>query len=213
MHYLGAGLSKTGTTSLHQAFQILGLQSIHWDTERLNDILDGSCTKPDFRRYDDVDAVTDLPSAFFWQELLVAYPEAKIILTVRNEDEWWQSIYHHFNIIRPSYPPKVPMVEKSLPSLSIYQKIKKRRLKAKEQHLDEIRSRIRILAYGSDVAIKYLYRKSFREHNNHVIRDVPPDKLLIMNIAAGDGWKKLCPFLGKPIPACPFPQARPIPNK
>ena len=32
-----------------------------------------------------------------------------------------------------------------------------------------------------------------------------PDDLLEMNIIEGDGWEKLCPFLGLPTPAVPFP--------
>jgi hypothetical protein len=31
------------------------------------------------------------------------------------------------------------------------------------------------------------------------------DKLLILDICGGDGWEKLCPFVGKPIPDIPFP--------
>ncbi len=34
-----------------------------------------------------------------------------------------------------------------------------------------------------------------------------PDKLLIMNVVAGDGWETLCPFLNKSIPDIPFPKA------
>jgi hypothetical protein len=36
---------------------------MHYDRVRLNDILDGTNPHPDFRRYDDFDAVTDIPSA------------------------------------------------------------------------------------------------------------------------------------------------------
>jgi hypothetical protein len=28
-----------------------------------------------------------------------------------------------------------------------------------------------------------------------------------MTLAAGDGWEKLCPFLGFPVPETPFPRA------
>ena len=42
MQIVGAGLSKTGTKSLHHALTILGYKSINYDNRRLNDILDGS---------------------------------------------------------------------------------------------------------------------------------------------------------------------------
>ncbi len=41
MKVLGVGLSRTGTLSLHAALEILGLKSLHYDTVRLNDVLDG----------------------------------------------------------------------------------------------------------------------------------------------------------------------------
>jgi hypothetical protein len=35
-----------------------------------------------------VQAVTDMPAAYFAEELIAAYPDAKVILTVRNVDDW-----------------------------------------------------------------------------------------------------------------------------
>jgi hypothetical protein len=61
--------------------------------------------------------------------------------------------------------------------------------------------------FGPLVPQEYLYRKRFREHNERVIAEVPPERLLVMDIAAGEGWEKLCPFLGVPIPPEPFPVA------
>ena len=98
MKFLGVGLSKTGTSSLHRALTMVGLKCIHYDRIRLNDILDGTTTNPNFRRYDDVDAVTDLPSAFFYRELLAAYPNCRAILTTRDVDAWWRSVEVHMNI-------------------------------------------------------------------------------------------------------------------
>ena len=72
MKILGVGLSRTGTMSLTLALRRLGLKAMHYDRVRLNDILDGSNPDPDFHRYDDVDAVTDIPSAYFYRELLEA---------------------------------------------------------------------------------------------------------------------------------------------
>ena len=101
MRILGVGLSKTGTTSLHEALQILGYSSLHFDEIRLNDILYGLAKTPDFRRYDDVDAVTDIPSAYFYRELLCAYPQSKAILTLRDPDSWWRSVETHMNRSKP----------------------------------------------------------------------------------------------------------------
>ncbi|UCG35147.1 MAG: sulfotransferase family protein [Candidatus Omnitrophota bacterium] len=46
------------------------------------------------------------------------------------------------------------------------------------------------------------------QHNKEVkeyFKDRPAD-LLIINIIDGEGWEKLCPFLGKKIPKIPFPK-------
>ncbi len=77
MEILGAGLSRTGTKSLTRALDILGFTTIHNDRKRLNPVIFGIDNTPNFRVYDDVDAVTDLPSAYFFRELLHAYPTAK----------------------------------------------------------------------------------------------------------------------------------------
>jgi hypothetical protein len=42
-----------------------------------------------------------------------------------------------------------------------------------------------------------------------------PDDLLVLNICAGEGWERLCPFLGQDVPGIPFPWAnrRPGPRE
>jgi hypothetical protein len=96
LQVLGTGLSRTGTTSLSRALSILGFQTLHYAPERLSDIVIGQNQFPNFRRYDDVDAVTDIPAAYFWRELLVAYPNLRIILTERDIEKWYESISHHY---------------------------------------------------------------------------------------------------------------------
>jgi hypothetical protein len=156
---------------------ILGYETLHCDQERLNDVIYGADNDPNFRLYDDVDAVTDLPAAYFYRELVEAYPDLLVILTVRPEDAWWRSIEHHFNRAHPVTDPV----------------------------RDEFRWRLRNLAYGSPVAHEFLFRKRFREHNATVIATVDPERLLVMDITTGDGWEKLCRFLRARIPGIEFP--------
>jgi hypothetical protein len=73
------------------------------------------------------------------------------------------------------------------------------------------RIQLRNYVYGSAQAQEYLYKKKYREHNERVLRTVPPERLLVMNVTAGDGWANLCPFLGLPIPAIPFPHENKTP--
>jgi sulfotransferase family protein len=174
--FLGVGLSKTGTSSLHYAFQSLKLRSIHYDRRRLYDVVMGRNPHPDFRIYDDVDAVCDLPSACFYEEFLAAYPDLRFILTVRDEDSWWASMEQH-------------LLRNPVPS----------------EREDPFIWKLRHFAYGTATAAEFIYRKKYREHNQRVIDRLPAERLLVMNIVAGDGWEPLCRFMGRPVPAVPFP--------
>ena len=177
MKILCTGLSRTGTSSIHQALLTLGFSSIHYDTRRLRDVLLVPTAPTQFRVYDDVDAVSDLPAAWFYEELLRAYPRLKCIHTIRNEDAWWSSIERHFNVHHRVDDPR----------------------------RDPFRSVLRRWVYGSEHAVEYLYRRRYREHNARVHQKVPAGQLLEMDVTAGEGWEKLCPFLGVDTPASAFP--------
>jgi hypothetical protein len=174
---LGVGLSKTGTTSLHRALGILGYRSLHYDDRRLNDVVCGANSNPDFRRYDDVDAVLDIPAAWFFEQLLDAYPGCKCILTIRDEGAWWKSIHAHFNDRSPVTSPEANAFKWAL----------------------------RNYVYGSTVAHEFLFKKRYREHNERVLAKVPASQLLTMDVTAGDGWEKLCQFLACAVPTTCFP--------
>jgi hypothetical protein len=54
-----------------------------------------------------------------------------------------------------------------------------------------------------------VYVERFERHNHEVLNyfsDREQD-LLVMNVTEGDGWEKLCPFLGLVVPGVPFPRA------
>lgn len=197
LRVIGAGLSRTGTHSLNAALELLGLKSIHFDTQRLNDVLDGSNLNPDFRRYDDVDAVCDLPVAVFYPELMAAYPECKVVLTVRDVNAWYPSIRDHFR--------KHPITNETRLKFRLARKLGINHESLRESEIDRFRRHLRHYVYGSTVPREFLFKKRYREHNALVIATVPKERLLVMDITAGDGWEKLCPFLGVDIPDKPFP--------
>ena len=200
MRVLGVGLGRTGTLSLHRAFQILQFKSIHYDQIRLTDVLDGSNTRPDFRRYDDVDAVTDIPTAYFYREILAAYPECKAVHTVRDVESWWKSSVKHDN--------QDPVGEPSLRRRA-FALVNKEAAARVQRH--RFKTYLRNYVYGSAVPKEFLYKRKFLEYNERVRADIRPDRLLVMNVTAGDGWEVLCPFLGVPIPSVPFPHENKLP--
>lgn len=200
LKYVGAGLSRTGTLSLSLALEQLGFKSLHFDTERLNDVIDGSTPNSNFRRYPDYDAVVDLPSAFFFEELMRAYPRSKVILTIRPIDAWWRSIEKHFSANHiPEEPRILHKIGRRL-GVSVMQ----------EHELDSFRRKLRHEAYGSSEPREFFYKRRYKRHNDLVRTIVPVDRLLVLDIAAGEGWEKLCPFVGKPIPNTPFPHAHAV---
>lgn len=167
MKILGVGLSRTGTTSLTEALKLLGYKAIHWYPERLADVVNGLNLNPDFRRYDDVDAVTDIPAAYYWRELWKAYPDLQFIFTDRDIDSWWKSVKRHY---------ETAIIDKAL----------------------------QYIVYGGELH-EVSYKKKFIDHKMSLIANIPKNKLLILNIERGDGWKQLCSFLSKKVPSVPFP--------
>ena len=95
MQVLGVGLSRTGTTSLFEALGILGYHTGHFVWDELLPVLDGQVDSFDYRCFDRWDAMTDIPTALFYNEILAAYPDCKAILTVRDADQWFKSMVKH----------------------------------------------------------------------------------------------------------------------
>jgi 3'-phosphoadenosine 5'-phosphosulfate (PAPS) 3'-phosphatase len=124
------------------------------------------------------DALTDTPIPSFYKELDSRYPGSKFILTIRDIDAWLMSCKKQFN---DKLAAKQTGAHNHL-FLDLYGTI----------IFDEEKFRAGYLKFVDGV---YEY---FKER---------PQDLLVMNVAAGDGWEKLCPFLGKEIPDAPFPKA------
>src|SRR3954454_25244897 len=96
---IGAGLGRTGTLSLKLALERLGLGPCHhmrevfqhprllrhWEAAAAGLPVEWEELFAGYR------STIDWPSTHFWRELAAAYPEAKIILTVRPEAAWWAS--------------------------------------------------------------------------------------------------------------------------
>jgi len=98
MKIFGIGLSKTGTTSLTQALEILGYKAIHNPSYLLNyqdDVL--SLNYAEVSQYD---VLTDIQIARFYKELDLKYPGSKFILTTREMKSWLRSCENHFNRFR-----------------------------------------------------------------------------------------------------------------
>jgi hypothetical protein len=180
---IGAGFGRTGTHSLNLALEMLGFGPCH----HMEDVNGNPAQLALFRaagRGEPVDwdaayagykSAVDWPTAYFWRELAEHFPEAKIILTVRNSEDWFRSARETlFKTMGPDADPE---------SFGVA----------------VIRNKI----FGGNLDDETHVINVLEQHNADVIRTAPAGRLLDYNVA--DGWPKLCAFLGVPIPAEPFP--------
>lgn len=175
------GLNKTGTLSLHEAFKILGIKSVHYTDDDGNDIkniikdnyLEGCDILKGLEKYEAISDWDLRPySHLVFKEFDKQYPNSKFILNTRDLKAWLNSREKHV----------------------------KRNQKLKSENPEE--------------DIKWLkvnrpaWKKQFELHYNEVYKYFKgrENDLLVFDVTKGDGWKKLCPFLGLSIPAVPFPE-------
>ncbi len=84
----GTGLSRTGTTSLYRALQMLGIFSIHHAPYLFPDIVEDASALGGISEYD---AFIDTPFSYCYKELDKAYPGGKFIHTIRDPEGWVES--------------------------------------------------------------------------------------------------------------------------
>ena len=173
----GIGLSKTGTTSLFAALDLLGFRSAtyrHMRALGLEEWFAGSFERDYLAGYD---AATDLPLATFFPQLDHRFPGSKFVLTVRELDSWLESARTHF-----SAPPA-----------------------------SEFGTRVRLATYGTAGFDEVRFRYVHATHTRNVEWwfDHRTDALLVLDVVGGEGWERLCPFLGVDPPDIPFPHVPP----
>ncbi|NOQ16180.1 MAG: hypothetical protein GQ581_03900 [Methyloprofundus sp.] len=95
MKVFGIGLSKTGTSSLASALELLGYNVK--DCLGVSQYSKGNIASIDKGALSRYDALTDTPIPSFYQELDNEFPDAKFILTIRDMDSWLKSCKKQFN--------------------------------------------------------------------------------------------------------------------
>lgn len=172
----GIGLSKTGTTSLAHALEILGYKTK--DYPGIAHYRAGDLSSVDLEVVDAYDALTDTPIPSFYRELDARYPNSKFILTVRDRDGWLKSCKKQFT----------------------------EQLAAKQ---NEAHNQLFMDLYGCTAFDEQKFLSGYERFVSGALEYFKnrPHDLLVINVVAGEGWEKLCPFLGQPIPEIPFPKA------
>ncbi|MCJ1409954.1 hypothetical protein MMC19_004038 [Ptychographa xylographoides] len=163
-------------------------------------------------------AVLDVPSSAFAKELIAAYPEAKVILTVRdNVDVWYKYVYSlPQTTSAPPFLPPTTTEERSTdaPSCrSCCNTIVPASLGVGPKLLSYLDP---VCALHGPTLSKYMYNfygprfteeaatRRYRDHIAEVRRLVPEQNYLEFNVKRG--WAPLCDFLGRDVPPTPFPR-------
>ncbi len=188
MKVIGAGLGRTGTMSLKFALEHLGFGPCYHMIEFMahipehlplwQGVIEG---RPDWDAvFDGYVSTVDYPGCTYWRELVAKWPEAKVILTLRDPDSLVRIRQRDGAVVADAQTcsPRSP-IERFM-NATVNQ---------------DFGDRIDDRAFMTDY---------FRRWNEAVIAEVPADKLLVFQ--AKDGWEPLCEFLGVPVPPEPYPR-------
>jgi hypothetical protein len=192
---IGAGLGRTGTLSLKVALEDLGFARCYhmtevlahpedarvWDAAARGEPVDWDSL---FRGYQ---ATVDWPGCSFSEELMRRYPEAKVILTVRDPEKWYDSARQTIYYVRRAIP--------------TWARLLFPRMRRFTRMLDRI---VWVGTFQGRFEDRPFAIEVFNRHNEQVRRTVPADRLLVYEVR--EGWGPLCAFLGVPVPdGKPFP--------
>ena len=186
LRVVGAGLGRTGTSSLKLALEtLLSAPCYHmreviahkpehvpiWHNAALGKM-------PNWHTFfADYAATVGPPPAWFWPELIAAFPDALVLLSVRDPEAWWDSASQ--TIFKVDESSTVSDEYKAM-TQAVYTAL----------GLANRQDRDAAIA-AADV------------HNARVREVVPSDRLLIWQL--GDGWAPICEALDLPVPDEPFP--------
>jgi Sulfotransferase domain len=201
LEVIGAGFGRTGTMSLKVALEELGfgpcyhMSEVFEHPEHIELWRAATQGKPvDWERiFGEYRATVDWPGCTFYNELLERNPNAKVILTVRDPQRWYESAYN--TIYRMTGAFSSPIFY--LASLVM----------PRARGMKHARQMIVELVWERDLDGRFEDREhaieTFERHNEEVKQRVPPEKLLVYDVK--EGWGPLCDFLGVDIPDQPFP--------
>ena len=183
---IGAGLGRTGTASIKVALEELGIGRCYHMGEvmqnpmHIDHWLNAADGNPDWDQYlGDYAATVDYPACTFWRELAEYYPDAKVLLSVRNATSWFEST---------STTIMLPKFNEFIAGSPIGELIRRTIWDTLEHRMGD-----------QDYMGSYFDRR-----NEEIRRAIPEDRLLVYEVK--HGWEPLCEFLNLPVPDKPFPR-------
>jgi hypothetical protein len=203
---IGAGFGRTGTWSLKAALEKLGFGPCYHMTEVFAHPEHADLWVSAWRKepvdWDKVlegyEATMDWPACTFYEELMERNPEAKVLLSVRDPERWYEStrttIYELSMLLDSS---AIARLIFGLSSFLVFGGFPGGRSSLVNDMIWQgtFDGRFEDKAYAIEV---------YKRHNDEVKRRVPSERLLVYEVK--EGWGPLCEFLGVPEPEEPFPR-------
>lgn len=191
---IGAGFGRTGTMSMKMALEQLGLGRCH----HMEEVFENPETLQKWRAAVDTgeadwadltagyDCTVDWPSCHFWRQLYTANPGAKVILTTRPVDDWWESYSNTImKFMQIALVEDVPAVARGGSEMCV--------------------EMIGRQTFGADYTNEAAGKAAFLKRIEDVKAAIPAADLLIHEVGAG--WGPLCDFLALPVLDASFPQS------
>lgn len=195
---IGAGLPRTGTNTLKASLETLGFsQTYHMKELLMNPenlhywlTLEETGTMDWDTLYQGYQATVDFPAYPWYKEHMKRYPDAKVILTVRPFEKWYNSVYSTVWTAGPqTLGEKLSMMAKMAFNPRVRKIINCVKFPKRMLFKVHFQDRFEDKAFTEEV---------FNKHIADVKAYVPADKLLVYDVR--DGWGPLCAFLGAPEP-------------
>lgn len=188
---IGVGFGRTGTLSLKLGLEQIGFDPCYHMMEVFK--RDGHV---DFWHnaafgapgawdplFTDFSATVDWPAAHYWRELVAHYPDAKVVLTIRDSERWYESV--HSTI----YQAMIQSIDADNPVFE-----RQREMANKIILEDTFGGRFQDRAHAIGI---------YEQHNETVQKTLPSSRLLTYQVA--DGFGPLCQHLGVATPDAEFP--------
>jgi hypothetical protein len=191
LEIIGAGLGRTGTHSLKLALEILEFGPCHhmYEVRSRPEQLSfwQAAVRGEQLAWDEVfrdyKSQVDWPGAMYWRELADHFPKARVVLTVRDPEIWYQSIKS--TLLRS-------FTEGRLIDPDPFSR-------AVSDLANEITGKV----FAGQMADRDHAISVYKEHNRQVQDYIAPERLLVLDVSSG--WQHLCEFLGVVQPDTPFP--------
>jgi hypothetical protein len=201
---IGAGFGRTGTLSLKAALEELGFGPCYHMVEVFGKPTDAALWEA-ATRGDPVDwnkifagyqATVDWPACAFYKDLMKAYPDAKVLLTVRDPEKWYESVSS--TIYQGSRGASRSLIA------SLFFQVMMSFIPNLRHMRGMINGLIWEKTFGGRFEDKDHAIAVFKQHIEEVKHHVPPEKLLVYDVK--QGWEPVCVFLGVEVPKdTPFP--------